>query len=304
MQNPGNVFICLVLLIAISTKAQTQETSNIGLKDMPSHLKKRFPICDKQLIVHWIHPEKYQGYSEYDTYNIDGRYIGRFKAFVNLGGASLTYKLAAYLPKDKNRVIQNAHEGDGFYPYFGMSKPVNENFDGLISLVAKHGLFYYESGTYNDEQSKTVYQITNNLKGLSLSNNSKNICVVYPDENYAWLVETKKIVRTHTKEQIDVIYERVQELYMQLTLKQNPEFHRQIFKNVSALDLNNDGVDDYLFGLDAIFSIKKSNDFIGYQNLNFLNLGCKKKHFMHEQSQLITDGKEFFWDDCNISELP
>lgn len=268
---------------------------------MPSHLKKLFPICEKQLIVHWIHPEKYQGYSEYDAYNTAGRYIGRFKAFVNLGSASLTYKLAQYLPKGKNT---EKHNEDPYYPYFGMSREVNENFDELYSLVNKYGLFHYESGSYTYEQSKSISQIGNNLIHLNLSNQTENICIVYPDEKHTWLVETKKITNTHTHEQINVIYERIKKLYDPLLLRDNPEAHRQLFNYATALDLNNDGIDDYLLGFGAIFSIKKSESHIGYQQINLLNLSCKKEHFTHDHSQLITDGKEFFWDDCNISKLP
>ncbi len=298
------VFLCLVFLSSAIPKAHSEEFQNVGLNDMPSVLKQRFPVCDKQLVVNWISPEKYQGYSEYDTYNHHGRYIDRFKAFVNLGGASLTYKLVAYYPKDqhdgKQGLIQSKHRGDVYYPYFPEQwRLVGDNWDELYALVRRQGLFYLSSGLYSDEQSKTVSQIVNWIERLTLTNNTKTVCVVYPDEKSVWLAERKAIKYTHTKEQIDVLYGRLKKLFDPRLLRDNPEAHRHIFETISSYDLNNDGVDDYFFDYMAILSVKKHDGSVGYQERDFAR--CATTHILQGDSQITTNGKEFFSEDCNIS---
>jgi hypothetical protein len=256
--------------------------------------------------VNWINPGKYQGYSEYDTYNHSGRYIDRFKAFVNLGGASLTYMLVAYYPKDqhdgKQGLIQSRHKGDIYYPYFPEQlRLVGDNFDELYALVNRHGLFYLEPGLYSDEQSKTVSQIVSWINRLTLSNNTKTVCVVYPDENSVWLAERKAIKYTHTKEQIDALYGKLNELFDPTLLRGNPDAHRRIFEAISSYDLNNDGVDDFFFDYMAMLSIKKRDDSIEYQGKRFSD--CATTHILQADSQITTNGKEFFSEDCNISRL-
>ena len=127
------------------------------------------------------------------------------------------------------------------------------------------------------------------------------MCVVYPDEQSVWLAERKAISHTHTKEQVDALYGRLKKLLDPRLLRDNPEAHRRVFESISSYDLNNDGIEDYFFDWMAILSVKKRDGRIGYQDRYFHD--CATTHIMQGDSQITTNGKEFFSEDCNIRKL-
>ena len=300
------LFIFVAVLLINFNAAQepgAQELGNVGLIHIPVSLKTKFPVCEKQLIVTWINRERLQGHTQFDAYWLPNeKYVDRFKSFVNLEGFPYTYKLVAYYPKNQNDgkqgLIQSRHKGDRSYPYFpDKQRLVNDNFDELLELVATAGI---SRGLYSSDQSDTIQQMDEGIPYLTLSADRHFICVVAPNEDWAWIVERKAMKHSSNSEQIDAVYDRVKKLFHPVLLRDNPKAHREIFDFASAYDLNSDGIDDYFFDYMAIYSVKKRDGTIGYQDRNFSD--CQVR-FSAMGSQMTTRGQDFFYMGCNISAL-
>lgn len=298
--------IVAVLLISLnaSRHSSASELENVGLIDLPTELKTRFPVCEKQLIVNWINREKLQGHTEIDTYWLPNeKHVDRFRSFVNLESFPYTYKLVAYYPRNQNDgkqgLVQSRHKSDTSYWYFpDKQRLINDNFDEVLSLVIRHGI---SRGLYSKDQSDTIQQIVDQIESLTLSAGRKFICVVTPNNDLAWIVERKVMKNAIDAAQIDAVYNRVKRLFDPVLLRDNPEAHRNLFGFASSYDLNNDGIDDYFFDYMAIYSVKKADGTIGYQDKRFFD-GCQVKSSV-AGSQITTDGREFFYMGCNISAL-
>lgn len=296
-----------VLLISINNLnlavANNDKYSNVGLAGISSELKNKFPICEKQLIVNWINKEKRIGISEFDTYNIKENYIYRFKSFVDLNPPYLSYKRVAYYPRNQNdgkqNLISNRKNGNPYFPYFvNKQRLVNDNIEELTELIIKHGLKFYTS-----EESKNIEQIVTGIRRLSLTNNSSTVCVIFPDKIKAWVVELKHIKNTHTKEQIDSLYEKVRRFFANDRMyKWNPKAHRKLFNTLSAYDLNNDGQEDYFNSFSAYYSKKSGDGSIGYNYKKFF-MGCETNKHSTSDSQITTDGHSFHSKGCHLNEF-
>lgn len=302
-----NHFICycmFTIILFTTSNCNGEELKNVGLVELSPDLRARFPICEKQLAVHWINPQQRIGYTEFDTYSLaNKKFVDRFKSFVDLGQLPYSYKLVAYYPKNQNDgkqgLIQSRHQGDRNYWFFPPTERlVNDNFDELLALVTKAGI---HRDRYNPEQSSSIESLVDEIDSLTLSANQTNVCILSPDQTEAWIVERRSLKYTYTPEKANTVYDRVKELFDQSDLRDHPSAHREYFDSASAYDLNNDGIDDYFFDIMAIYSVKKNDGTVGYQDKYFSK--CSTVHVSVAGSQITTNGHEFFLMGCNLSTL-
>ncbi len=141
----------------------------------------------------------------------------------------------------------------------------------------------------------------------SLADHRCTVCFPYPDKQRIWIIEGKKIGKAYTENWIDEMY-RTLEIFV-------PGLSMRFFRNLIAVDLNFDGVDDYFqagwvtysFG-DKYFSMKRGeNQFErGHARFPFSFPPSGRVCTLSDwgRSYLITDGKSFILNnECNLTEL-
>lgn len=258
------------------------DISNIGfMKNPPKALKEKFPMCDAFLKVEWIDKEKKIGYSSYDLYRA-GKKDGQMTALIYLNQyyPHLDYDVYEYRQKEMLRKL---------FKFIKEGKIGTE--DELLTIS-------------NGSKSITFWPTTPLLpvRG-TLSDNYENVCVPYPDNQRMWIAEGRQVGKIYSDQEIDTKYDKVRTFSTGLSLGR--------FKTAIVVDINFDGIEDYLFRGFPIFSwgnkyFVMTRIKTGYKysewNVPPNNKNCEIiKEGMH---YLTTDGKNYFLSNqCNLTEL-
>lgn len=284
------------------------EYSNVGLSEPSAELKEKFPVCQKVLNVTWINKEKKIGYSNYDVYWRNGAYIDEYKAFVDLNAPKkrFTYKIVAYYPKNprdgKENLIYDRmkkSKGKDFPGFDFSSRLVEDNFDTVLAIVKK----YNSLDDFSGEKSNDVLtRFAENLEYNFLTAKTKNVCVIFPDNQYAWLAEATTIANAIPKEDLDKLYEELKFIYRAGMYSKDPGTNKNLFSNLSAYDINGDGEEDYFDSVGIVYSVKTNSREILYRYRDYSTCGVSVSS-PSEDLQLYTDGKNFYFKDCNLTKL-
>jgi len=236
-------------------------------------------MCDAFLKMEWIDKGKKIGYSRYDLYK-DGKKDGQMVVLVYL---------------------------NQYYPHFDYDLN-NYKRDGKLKDIFS---FIREGTIVGDEALLTIRQGNKKVtffphtpEGATFSDNRQNVCIPYPDNQLAWIVEGRQVGKIFTDQQIKERYENLQ--------KSLPGLQISRFKEMNAIEMNNDGSDDYFFYFpwlsyshkDQYFEIEKSGAGYKYIELYFPHSKNKCKLQPHGLDYLTTNGKNYFLSNqCNLTEL-
>lgn len=253
---------------------------NIGfMKNPPKELTEKFPMCDAFLKVEWVDKEKKIGYSRYDLYK-DGKKDGQMVVLVYLN---------QYYPRFDCDLIK--------YKRSGQLKAIF-SFIREGTIVGNEVLLTIRQG------NKKITFFPHTPEGATFSDNRQNVCIPYPDNQLAWIVEGREVGKVFTDQQIKERYEDLQKFFTDLQISR--------FKEMNVIDLNYDGSDDYYRYFpwlsyshkDQYFEIEKSGAGYNYIELYFPHSTKTCRLQPHGLDYLTTDGKNYFLSNqCNLTEL-
>lgn len=269
------------------SKTIAPDISNIGfMKNPPKALKEKFPMCDTFLKVKWIDKAKKIGYTHYEAMLINDkgmldREIKMVWALVYLDDLWPSYTLDVYQYKRQGRMKE-------LFDLVRNGEPVRVPNNFAIKYKGKTTVFY-------DPLSPV------------LSDHRQTVCIAYPDEQRAWIIEGKSIKHVYSKAQQESLSNKIKETDKSLS--------RQLLEKLRVIDINFDGKDDYVFQatlgfgvieyswIDKLYRVDRPVDSFDYI-LTFPpnNRTCRLR--IDGIFPLTTDGKNYYISNqCNLTKL-
>ena len=263
---------------------KSDEITNIGFeKNPPATWVNKFPMCEKFLKVEWIDKEKKIGFSKYDVYQ-NGKKNGQMTVLIYLN---------KYFPG---------------YDYDVCKYSKNKKLEELFEFIKKGDIVGRDEQLQIKNKNKVVTfwsAIPLNPVKATIADNTISLCVVYPKEDLAWVVEGKKVSKAYSKNEINV---KLKELN-----KYIPGLVASAFEEFIVLDVNHDGKDDYVYrGMiysmkDQYFVRKRIKSFYqgGEKYVVYLFPHNNKKCVIKEFSNyIVTDGKDYILSNkCDLTEF-
>ena len=243
---------CCMLLCAIPSSAAesdatnaTPKIDNVGfMNNPPKELVDRFPMCDEFLNVEWIDEDKRIGLAIYSLYKQDGKIGVKYaKSIIDLDPEYMYWRYSAneyYLTETKSSGDQKVvFKKRGLKNIF--------QFIQKGSVVRHNILLRVENG----DESIELTPVDDYPGNWTLANYKKNICIVYPNNKNAWLVE-KKFATASNKE---TIKKKLTNAHFW-----NEDFYSKFFNDwfeqgIFPVDLNKDGIQDYFSGTTSVYSV-------------------------------------------------
>lgn len=254
------------------------------IKNPSGESTEKFPMCDDFLNVEWLDKENGYGYVEHDLY-LSGNLLPPKKSLIYIHEKKVDhmFDLNQY---DKYGKLEKVLKG------IRANKKYYSNLSAIPAVDYEGGTAFFSHYDYTKE---------------TYADNHQNICIVYPDNEFAWLVESVDAGNIYSQEEIDRGVEHLKKLY--------PDYREEWFRNIFVGDINYDGIADYYSRESFIYSkngsyqvIKKlgngsdkegSHIIFGTQNTD---LTCKV--YGNNGLNLITDGKNYLLDkQCNLTQL-
>jgi hypothetical protein len=279
------VWVSAFAAFAVSVQAEGLTVSNIGFMENPSQvLKEKFPMCDVFLKVDWIDKKKKIGYSNYEA--IIKTPDGKFKdkkmmwALVDLDVPRFDYDVYQYMKQDRlEDVFDMVRKGR-------VRVEIPMMIDYMGETIALYG-----GGAVNGDAIHPL-----------LSDHLQTVCIAYPDEQRAWIVEGKNIKQTYSTKQIEDLARKI----MESTGKQLSEH----LMNFWIVDVNFDGVDDYFYRGGLLYSQARNYFWwtkeFKHPNFKFNVPTSDRACYLKDLGgySLTTDGKNFYFvNQCNLTEL-
>lgn len=255
---------------------------NRGFVKNPSEeIKKHFPMCDDFLNVEWLDKENGFGYVEHDLYK-DGSMIGHKKSLVYIHGNQADHMFNLERFGQLEPVLEAIKKGKKFY----------SNLSTIPAVEYKDTNVFFEHYDYTDE---------------SYADHHQNVCIPYPDNKRMWLVELRFVENVFSPTVIEAKVKKVEKNFPTMTAK--------YLMGRGVVDINHDGLEDYLTGEVYIFStgtdyksIVKLGHAIDDKGKYYL-FGIKDteklcKIYKVPYDYLTTDGKNYFLgNECNLTQL-
>ncbi len=277
------LFSCITFIScpAMSSEETSSDMSNVGfMKSPPKEIVGKFPMCDAFLDILWLDKKDILGYAHYEA-------IVKHK-----DGSSERRGIWSLV--DMNARSPDIAAGD-MYQYKRQGK-----LEPVLDMV--------RNGTWRKHIRFHTIALRD-YYGFSplLSDHRQTVCAVYPDGQRAWIVEGKTIEQSFGEEQ-------QAELYKKLSDTAGSQIRPDFFKNLWILDVNFDGVNDYLFDRAYFYSLSgkyyEANDKLIWTNTprNFLvtfppsNNTCEIPEI--GARYITTDGKSYYISNrCNLTEV-
>lgn len=268
-----------------------KDMSNVGfVENPPRELKQRFPMCDAFLKVDWIDKQKSVGYTTYDAI-VKGR--------------------GADSHSERRRVwALVAMEPNPIFTYDLYEYKRDGTLDELFEKIRK-GTFQFGGVEYKEERidfyTIPMSAINEDEQNPLLSNHLQTVCVAYPDEKRAWIVEGKSVKQTYNESQIEGLMKRIKaDTGVLIPIKR--------FELYWVLDVNADGIDDYVLERSYIYSsanrfymnnVQDEVDVLKHKTTVTFPPSNRKCSLPSNSSRYITtDGKKYYLDhQCNLTEL-
>jgi hypothetical protein len=288
--------VILTMLLAASSTYAIGKVTNIGfIKNPPKELTDRFPMCDAFLKVQWLNKKEKIGYSHYQIYN--GKTIKQMWALVYLTKQHPHYNLDLYQQKIHNKLTE-------VFEMVKHGKNISKNPQQwlIMSYKGKTETFWPRGGEYNP----------------SLSNHTQTVCLAYPGYKKVWIVDGKSVANSYSKKEIAKFQKQFLDEYTQslreshniiLDRKGKNNFLKW-FKTNWVLDVNFDGVNDFISGYSVNYLYKRkaySNKKVihSYESFEFFYPPTKKSCTIpqNDDFSLTTDGKSYYISNCNITDL-
>lgn len=241
---------CVLLMIAVvflSSAVYAADVNNVGFrKQVPPMLKERFGLCEEFLDVKWINRSEL---------------VGVLKADVFKNGESVPRYLIVRLEKPGSKAF--ASRGNGIFYEIDEKQYASRDFEKFL-LGAKYA-FSHENVFMTVKKGKKSERFPqeplpfeafinhrSDFPDRSFSGFSKVVCVAYPDEKRAFIVEAKKpFMKSAMDDKTKQSYETVTRHGEEQCGKKGAESKKKDcnlknLKDSYALDINGDGKDDYV----------------------------------------------------------
>jgi hypothetical protein len=293
------ILTILGLLVAISQVAADDEANastaslaeNVGfMRDVPEALKVQFPMCEAFLGVEWINKKQGIGFTTYQALmkSKDGTSIVQKKkmsALVDLDTLKFDFDVSDYEAQGRLPEIFEAVQ------------------NGTINVSLEMQITYKGKVIRLNGANVQNYNATQPL----LSDHRKTVCVVYPDEHRAWLVEVRTLEHAYSQSQREAAFEKIRQI--------NGGISKRRFERLKVLDLNFDGGDDYFDDRSFIYSwsdrLYETSAVLGpgarYYNFSFPPTDRICRLGSAGMQHLWTDGRNFYarydGEDCNLTKL-
>lgn len=310
------VMILLVVLL-LPSLSSSEEYKNIGFKkDVSKELKQKFPMCDEFLDVKWI------GKNKGEDADIGKIMIERYEYYEKKGMLHLLV-ISKNLGIDFYKLKKQDYYSKGFEKFMKEST--------FYELSGRNFMFKLYVGEKGLEGSDKVYNLRNfelwGDAGIIVSGYSqidsfaiftKTVCVLYPDKQAVFIAEIKKPflrgeLTGELKQTYDVIFKFIDEKCNQRKLELTESKKKQLrcsdinnngsAKNSYALDINLDGINDYMFSFNIMSPAGPEN---GGQFVCFSKNG---KYEFKNIDSCIRSGplyfkaneKAFYFGKCNLT---
>lgn len=304
--------ICRILAFGIMTVGIVPLLagySNLYAKEVGRGLSKRFPICDEFLTVNWISPERRLGTTHYELTAANGLrrsveavvYLDRRYPRIDYG--ALTSESGSIVDKDAiQKMVEGTQAKDAEEFLSDKDKVILRSWD--LQTGERGDAIRFTRGT-----SSLLLQVDSWMGGESLSGGAKNVCVVYPDRDLAWIVEARTADATYGENEINEHYRSV----ISFTPPRSGILSMAAFKRTAVIDVNRDGDDDYpeigMFSYGkkyhALIRMSQSeSDLDNYGKFQFEGNGKVCEQDPPDAFFLITDGYSIFLNGtCNLTKI-
>jgi len=242
-----SAFLTILAVLVLPLVAHAADVNNIGFKkDVSPVLKERFGVCEEFLDVKWIDKSAS---------------VGTLKADVHKQGMSETRYLIVRLEKPGSKAF--AANGNGIFYEIDEKQYANREFEKF--LLGAHYSFSHERVFMTVKKGKKTDRFPqeplpfeafitheSDFPNRSFSSFSKTVCVAYPDEKRAFVIEAKKPfmkspLDDKTKQAYDNVARYAQEQCGKLeSAGTKTDCNLNYLKDSYSLDANGDGKDDYV----------------------------------------------------------
>ncbi len=241
------VVLSLLIIFLLPSILFGEVYDNIGFKkDVPEEIRKACPMCYEFLDVKWIDEKRYIGKLKTEWYK-DGKKQGSLYLLVKLEepgsdemfrrGYSIIYDITEqeYYSKSFEQFIKGANltYGKGFFLMFAeKGKQVRKYSQNIMPFYP----LPVPMVGYRDYSTKTY------------ANFSKTICVLYPRNGYVFVAETKKpFMKDSLSEELKGKYDTLLKFANDRCNDIQRKCVLDYIKYCNAIDVNYDGMDDYVF---------------------------------------------------------
>ncbi len=281
--------LCYCPVLAENSPAEPPATilNNIGFIQNPGTLHKKYSMCEAFLKVEWIDTKKKIGYTQYEiTVDKTGekKTVWALVTLNDEGTHYLDWDIYAFRQADKL---------DGLFSFIRRARVVSQNLAAM---------------ELQDDNRKQLFHRMNITNDASIAGYRQTICLVYPDEELAWIVEGKSVENGLKDLRIvNQIEKAAGSVGVSLT---STWAH-----DAWILDFNHDGKIDFVktgVPIGVVYSVGNSY----YDNTRrFKPEGSRNKVLIFQPfnnecfvqsgiENLTTDGKYYYFGrDCNITKL-
>lgn len=251
----GVMILSVVLLLP--TLSSAEEYENIGFKkDVSKELKQKFPICDEFLDVKWFGKNK----------NFDvGKLKTEWYAYSKKKGILHLLILSERSQFNFYKIRKQDYYSKGFENFIKESTFYRRGGRNFMFKIFVGDKVLEESDKVYDLRNFDLWHMTEIPLGYpeidSFALFTKTVCALHPDNKTVFITETKKPFLKETlseelKQPYDAILKFIDEQCNQRRLelmKLNKKEKISCYggegetKNSSALDINLDGLKDYMF---------------------------------------------------------
>ena len=280
-----SALLIILAVLVLPFAANAAGVNNVGFKkDVSPALKERFGICDEFLDVKWL-----------DKMAL----VGTLKADVYKNSISEPRYLIVHLEKPGSKAF--AANGNGIFYEIDEKQYSSHEFEKF--LFGAHYGFSHERVFMTAKKGKKTDRFPqeplpfeafinheSDFPNRSFSSFSKTVCVAYPDEKRAFVIEAKKPfmispLDDKTKQAYDNVARHVQEQCGKL--KAVGDCNLNYLKDSYALDINGDGKDDYVVLLTDGKSVKA-------RTRRYLLLSSKEGYVAADVSGCMGEGRFFY----------
>jgi hypothetical protein len=282
--------LCNSLVLAENSPSTSpfSKLENIGFVRNPEVLNRKFPMCDAFLKVEWIDTKKMIGYIQYE---IIMEKTGERKKVWAL--VSLNDQGANYLDWNVFAFKQSGNLSD-LFAFIRRARIVKQSLAVMI---------------LQDDKREEVFHRMNITNEASIAGYSLTVCLAYPGNKLAWIVEGKNVKHgQRTSSHVEEITKAKQAVGVTKEWENNPaDIQPWLF------DINYDGEMDVVYPSGgAVYSMHKNyySNTRRFHPEGSLDRILKFPPINNEcfipsgLTSLTTDGKSYFFGiECNITKL-
>lgn len=198
----ARIGFCATSILLLTLGAATQKTfadsandkdkqppiSNLGfMENPPQELREKFSMCDAFLKVEWINKKERIGAVSYDLYKNDKKIKAAIHALV-------------YISDTRQGIdcdLGEQRRNGRFRNIYGHIKKGRLTFDVDRSSCFV-GIEYKENGVINVDELSYI-----DAEGATLAEHRMNICLIYPDNLRAWIVEGNEISKIYKTQLVE-----------------------------------------------------------------------------------------------------